>query len=155
MLIFGDPKCIPTLKLYFSDFKIVNFNCCVLGYPNANLLPIKVPVEKYNDQDFDNAYANYIMSDDNVFVSFFNLIIELHMGNNIFLMSNNADLNINLPESLMKFIQYRYGFNGCICEEPEDLFYAKESSFTIEGLFNFDSDRAIYLNILNNTGQLR
>lgn len=155
MLIFGSPKCIPTIKAYFEDFKIVDFNCGIIGYLNANLLPLSVPVDKYNDQDFDNAYANYIMGNDNVFVNFFNLIIELHMGHNIFLISNNADLSINLPESLMKFIQYRYGFNGGICEEPEDIQYMKESSFTVEGLCNFDADRLRYLDILNKNGQLR
>lgn len=155
MLLFGSPKCIPTIKSFRDDFKIVDFNCGIIGYPSTGLLPVNIPVNQYTDQEFDNAYASYLMNNDNVFIRFFNLIIELHMGNNIFLISNNTTAYINLPESLMKFIQQRYGFNGCVCEEPEDIFYAKESSFTIEGLFNFDSDRARYLSILNSTGQLR
>lgn len=155
MLIFGSPKCIPTIKSQFEDFKVINFDCYIIGYPNANLLPINVSTDYYNDRDFDIAYANYLMGNDNVFINFFNLIIELHMGNNIFLISNNETGYVNLSESLMKFIQQRYGFNGGFAAEPEDLFYIKESSFTVEGLANFDNDRSRYLSILNSMGQLR
>ena len=51
----------------------------------------------------------------------------------------------NLNESLMKFIQCRYGYNSSIVNTPEDYMvqstYDLESGFSIEGLGNIYMDK--------------
>lgn len=147
MLIMGHPRCIIPAIQKFSGIRVLDFNCGIVGYANCGLLPVSLPISYYqDDRDFDIAYARYILENPVVFGNFFNIITDLHCGNSVFLISNTEDgRNVNLPESLLKFIQQRYGYNGCICNEAEDLCYAKESSFSIPGLYQYDRDREIYL----------
>lgn len=146
----GHPKCIIAAVEKFPGIKVLDFNCGIIGYTNCGLLPVGLPVNYYqDDREFDIAYARYILENPALFSSFFSIVNDLHGGMDVFLISNNADDRyVNLPESLLKLIQQRYGYNGCICNEIEDLYCAKESTFSIPGLYQYDQDREVYLSKL-------
>ena len=147
MLVFGPPSCIPYIE---NKYAIFNYNVCIMKYPSIGLLPTTIPIDQYTEYQFDISYANYLMSDQ-VFYNFFNLIIRLQEGQDVYLVSdtNNDKSIINSYESLLKFIQQRYGYNGNVIHEPEDLYYVKESTFTVQGLYQFDVDRLRYYEMIS------
>lgn len=150
MLIMGSPQCIQPAKDFFKDLILLNYNSYIIGFPDSGIMPSPIPIQQYNDYEFDIAYADYIIRNDNVFCSFFNNIINpLQSGSNVFMISDNSNYEINLPESLLKLIQQRYGYNGSIINEPVDICTISESSFSIPGLYNFDQDMIRYCEIMN------
>lgn len=148
MLILAPPLCIISAINLFKDLYIFNYNSYVMGYPNSGLIPSQLPIASYSDS-FDSAYLNCLLRDDNMFCNLFRIISLLQSGSNILLISDNSNYEINLPESLLKIIQQRYGYNGAIANDPEDLYSLKESNFSIPGLYNYDADNIRYCTLSN------
>ena len=63
-------------------------------------------------------------------------------------MIGETDIKYMVAESLLKFIQQRYGYNGYIINEASDVEFLNEGSFTIQGLYNLDIDKERYSPIL-------
>lgn len=145
MLVMGPPQVVPYIK---DKFIILNYNASLIGYNSLNLSPAGIPAGEFMNDSFDMIYFNYIMSNDYLFIEFFNLIILLQEGNDVYLISDVNDYSI-APESLLKIIQQRYGYNGNIIHDVEDIGCINESSFTIPGLYQFDNDRLRYYDIIN------
>ena len=148
MLVFGGSELIPLLTN--EGFDIFNFTSLVMGLPKIDLVPEKDSFEYYDEKSFDIQYANWIMNNDSKFIEFMKIVYPLYCGRNVFIVVNWYD-NIenyfyaNLNESLMKFIQSRYGYNASIINTVEDYMeqnlYNLESGFSIEGLMNIDMDK--------------
>lgn len=145
MLVMGPPSVVPYIK---DKFSILNFNSFLIGYQTLNLVPAGFPAGTFMSDSFDMEYFNYIMANDSLFYEFFSVIILLQEGNDVYLISDVNDYSI-VPESLLKIIQQRYGYNGNIIHDIDDLGSMQDSSFTIQGLYQFDSDRLRYYDIIN------
>lgn len=117
---------------------IYNFTSMNEKYPRLNLLP---PIELGGEYDynFDINYAQYILSDDNVFFDLMMIIYNLYQGHDVFILVDD-DLE-GLNESLLKFIQQRYGYNAYKINNLEDLLYTENTDFSKEGLLNLDIDK--------------
>lgn len=142
MLLYGDGVVIKEI-LEIPNMKVYNFSSLKEGFPRLNLTP------SYNfgattELEFDIQYANYIFSNDIVFMNFMTIIMELYYGNSVFLLVSNDQWSDLLIESLMKLIQQRYGVNGGRINTIEDLYYTKESNFEDFGIMNLDQDKERY-----------
>ena len=128
--------------------KGIVFNLASLkeGYSKLNLLVPPNELGRFTDRDFDIAYANYIMSNDSVFMQFFWIIYNLYIGVDVLIIiSGGSDWTENILESLLKLIQQRYGYNGTKIDSEEDYIYARNyinSDFAPGyGLYNLDMDK--------------
>ena len=108
------------------------------NYTRLNLLP---PLEfgKDYDYNFDILYAQYILSNDNIFFDLMMIVYSLYQGKDVFLLIDDEVSGLN--ESLLKFIQQRYGYNASRINTLDDLLYSEDSDFSREGLINLDVDK--------------
>lgn len=135
MLIFGDYDCLVPR----DNMVVLNLNSFLEGYERLNLLP---PFGlEYGDKDFDMKYAEYILTNDNVFMELMKVIISLYAGKDVYILSAKNNIYEFIAESLQKFIQQRYGYLSNILNDMEDWEYVEESSFNIYGVYNLDIDK--------------
>lgn len=126
---------------------IVNLTSYDESIPRLDLLLPPRELGRYLDDNFDNAYYNYIFSNNEVFYQFFSIIYNLYCGADILITADSSEWSEMLIEALMKLIQQRYGYNGVCIRSLEDYIHAKNSNvneFTGMGLTNMDMDRARY-----------
>lgn len=143
-----------------ENFKVYNFNSLIEKGIPLNLFPPNT-LGAISEYDFDCKYAQYIMMNDVVFMNMMNIIMDIYNGINVFIMvqyddesffnTDNPAWNTILIESFFKFIQQRYGLNGILINDEEDISYASQVSFTDFGLLNLDVDkeRASYMSEYN------
>lgn len=148
MLVFGNAKILPLLSQ--EKFAIYNFSSMIMGVEKLDLIPEPNEIDFFDEKSFDIAYSYWIMTNDSKFIELMKIVYPLYCGINVLVLVNWYDnmsnyFYANLNESLMKFIQSRYGYNATIINEPEDYIeqssFDLESSFSIEGLGNIDSDK--------------
>lgn len=147
MLLFGDTRC---LEKYLSITKgstiVLNFSSITEKYPVLDILP-KERFDIDDSQQFDIAFADYIMSNDYRFCQFFNIPLGLYYSYDVFVLISRNDFFDILNESLMKLIQQRYGYVINEINTEEDLDYLVEGSFSIQGLYNLDLDNKRHLSL--------
>jgi len=136
MLIIGDHECVGYLS---PHIKIYNVSSLLEGYVKLNILPYSV---RYSDEkEFDLEYALYILENDNVFFDMMKIIYNLYIGNDVYLLVTIDQFSEIVTESLLKFIQQRYGYIGNRVNEPEDFETLVDGEFTLFGVFNLDHDK--------------
>ena len=95
---------------------------------------------------FDIKYAEYILSIPRAFNELMKIMYSLYYANDVYLLvTKDGGYFDILTESLLKFIQQRYGYDSYILNEPNDIQYAEKGEFNIYGLFNFDADNKRYV----------
>lgn len=139
MLTLGDPRLAPTWR---EGLIIFNFTSMVEGIDRLNIIP--PPIERTDDYTFDMYYANWLINDINGFDSLVRLMYLLYLGYDIYLCTSDYYYTENINESLLKFIQARYGYIGNVIHTMEDLNYVKEGEFSLGGLANLDMDKERY-----------
>lgn len=135
--------------LYYGNVQNIQEQCFVLNFtsfnqyykfwpliPPNNILPISR--DEYN---FDVAYMNYIMGNDIMFIEFFQVIILLYRGIDVYVIISDEDWSQMLMESLLKMIQQRYGYNATRVNNIDDVLYSDPGEFNTEyGIINYDND---------------
>lgn len=151
MLMYGPSRCF---NIRFAGEGVeFNFTSFKEGGVRLNyLIPYLDQIS--DDFEFDLAYANYIMNNDQVFVQFFQIIYNLYLGKDVFIaVDSEENWAENLLESLLKFIQERYGYIAIKIESEEDYLYARNnfsSDFNPEfGLYNLDSDKERFYSLID------
>lgn len=112
-------------------------------------MPLLIPPNNLGvtyDKAFDINYASYIMNNDAVFVEFFQIIYNLYIGKNVYIMVDTGyDWAENVVESLLKLIQQRYGINAVEINVQEDyefaLQYGNSEIDSRYGIMNLDMDK--------------
>lgn len=141
MLMYGNGFYIPpedkTIILNLASFRE--------GFDTSlkHLLPPN-EIGRLVGYDFDLVYANYLMEYQPAFLEMFNIVLHLYRGNDVYLLITDQDWTENLVESLFKFIQQRYGYNGIRINTFEDYIYFNSLTFSFNtdyGLLNFRMDR--------------
>ena len=109
-------------------------------------------IGRLTDREFDIAYANYIMSNDTLFCIFFQIVYNLYIGKDVFIIVSTEDWSENLLESLLKLIQQRYGYNAVLINTEADYLYAVTSmNFEFApgyGIFNLDQDKERFTTLI-------
>ena len=109
-------------------------------------------IGRLTDREFDIAYANYIMSNDTLFCIFFQIVYNLYIGKDVFIIVSTEDWSENLLESLLKLIQQRYGYNAVLINTEADYLYATNSmNFGFApgyGIYNLDQDKERFTTLI-------
>ena len=137
---------------YKEKFVILNLSSLVEGYARVHLVPA-IPTNYNNDKEFDIAYANYIFSNDQVFMEFMKIVFSLYNGEDVFLLvSRNENTHDIITESICKLIQQRYGYNYQLLNTKDDIDYYDDSDFSFYGIqtFDMDKERMTYLAVQQN-----
>ena len=154
MLLVGDVRCLPNT---LDKFVVLNLSSLAEGFQRVHLVP-SVSARYSDDKEFDIAYANYIFSNDHVFMEFMKIVYPLYNGADVFLLvSRNEDTHDIITESLCKLIQQRYGYNYQLINTRDDIDYYDDSNFSIYGIQVFDTDkeRMTYLAVQQNPELLK
>ena len=144
MLMYGTSEYIKTVSN--DNTVILNLTSFKEGLPRLQSLIPPNNLGLLSGKEFDIAYANYIMSNDNVFLQFYDIIYLLYCGKDVYLTISNDDWSEDLVESLFKLIQQRYGYNGNRINSIEDYYFEcnRNSDFDPRLLINLDSDKERY-----------
>ena len=149
MLLVGDIRCLPDYK---EKFVILNLSSLAEGYERVHLVP-SISARYNDDKQFDIDYANYIFSNDLIFMEFMKIVYPLYIGADVFLLvSRNENTHDIITESLCKLIQQRYGYNYQLLNNKDDIDYYDDSNFNIYGIqtFDMDKERMTYLAVQQN-----
>lgn len=141
MLMYGNSKNIPT----GDNVVIYNLTSLIEYYPRLNLL-VPSGIGYYDGFEFDMAYMNYILGNNEVFAQFFTIIMNLYLGKDVYIITDDENWSENLVESLFKLIQQRYGYNGARIDSYDDYIALMNSRNSGKfdpgyGLANLDSDK--------------
>ena len=151
MLMYGPCKC---LNIRFAGEGVeYNFTSFKEGGIRLNYLLPRIDLIS-SDYEFDLAYANYIMNNNNAFVEFFQVIYNLYIGKDVFIaVDNDLEWAENVLESLLKFIQERYGYTAIKIESEEDYDFARKNficDFNPEfGIYNLDIDKERFYSLVS------
>ena len=143
MLVFCDHRCINTEII--DRCMVFNLSSLLEGFERVNILPT-FKLDRY-DRDFDIIYADYIISNDNVFYEFMKIIMAIYYGLDVVILVDRMELHEYVNESLMKFIQQRYGIITNNINEMSDWENVEECDFSLQGLFNMDQDKERFTSI--------
>ena len=118
-------KAVADQKDPFNLFSILDY-----GFRLDKLAPIDMilPYLKedengsdVNSLNFDKMYASQIIGNDEVFIDFMKLMNRVNEEEDTVLISNyNSPIIMPIIDSLLKFIQQRYGINAFILNALED-----------------------------------
>lgn len=139
------------------------FNLCSMSEKGEGLFSL-IPLFTSNmydperEKEFDLAYANYIMNEDNAFMDLMKIIYPEYANSSeniiIYIMVNFDEIRVTVIESLVKFIQQRYGINCNIIYDPMDWEAVVPSEFHITGLYNLDQDKERYSELLKDISKI-
>lgn len=129
----------------YPNLVIFNFSSLAEGFDHCNLLPPN-RLGAIDEYDFDMKYVQFLMENDNNFINFMNIICQFYYNRSVYLIISEDEWSMIIIESLLKFIQQRYGINGTYIRSLEDVEFSKEVSFNpYYGINNFDMDKERYL----------
>lgn len=143
MLVMCDHNCINGDIV--ERFIIFNLSSLLEGFKRVNILP-PFKIDRY-DRDFDIMYAQYLLENDNVFYEFMLIIISIYYGVDTIILVDRNELYEPVNESLLKFIQQRYGLICNNINEIQDWEAVQECEFTLQGLYNLDQDKERFTSI--------
>lgn len=148
MLIFGNTETF--LKLPLNTFTNV-FNLSSpyeCGRRLFSLLPFSLDL---NDPNFDFIYADYIMNNDNAFKEMMELVLNVYYGTHAYvLVEEDLNYKYEAAESLIKFLQQRYGILVYSARSIEDLeAIPEEIPLPLYGVLNLDIDKERYYESLS------
>ena len=150
MLMYG-PASAADIK-FGGKGVMYNLSSMREGFISLQALIPPNTIGRLTDREFDIAYANYIMSNDTLFCIFFQIIYNLYIGKDVFIIVSTEDWSENLLESLLKLIQQRYGYNAVLINTEADYLYAANSmSFGFApgyGIYNLDQDKERFTTLI-------
>lgn len=149
MLLVGDARCIPN---DIDNLVVLNLSSLAEGYERVHLVP-SIPTMYNNERDFSLHYANFIFSNDAIFMELMKIVYPLYCGYNVFLIVSRSENTYDIvTESLCKLIQQRYGYNYQLINCIDDIDYYDESSFSLNGIqvFDIDKEKMTYLAVSQN-----
>lgn len=127
-------------SLIQPGYQVFNYSGLTENVAQLRLLPFD-NLGAFDERDFDMKYAQWILSDDNRFVSMFGMILTLANGNPVYLITNEDTWSMSLIESFMKLLQVRYGITGTLVQTEEDIECAGETDFNpYYGIRFYDED---------------
>ena len=171
-LIFADPFRDPILTQYIVDkfkidqIKLYNFGSIINAgirldalYPQPNVM-VLLKEAKFGEGDdeltlrFDTAYMQQLLNDTDSFKTLMKFMVETQEDKDIIILCNYNERNFQpVVESLIKFIQERYGINSYVVSVFEDMDGIEKLAINHESmkqLNNFIMDCGRYANLIEN-----
>jgi len=147
-------KVLSDARLPYNLYSIIDYGIRLDHlYPNPRSLELLKETE-YGDGNtlrFDQAYAAQILNDDATFVDFMSLMHGVIRDEETILMSNyTSKVVMPVLDSLLKFVQQRYGIIGFIVNTIDDLDSLGTSEFgTLQQQMVFSEDCVRYAKLTN------
>lgn len=94
--------------------------------------------------EFDIQYANALLSNPILFSKLLSIVSASYEGNTVVVLVERDWYRDAVMESLIKFIQQRYGYNCWIVEDLDDIECIKETTYTTPGLLMLHDDLLKY-----------
>lgn len=146
-----NPEFINTISYYYSNREITTLNLSSFysGYIDITDLITKIsPInntgmqmpEFVNSVQFDIQYASALMNNPDLFTNLLDIMLRAYEGQIICILVQRDPYRDAIMESLIKFIQQRYGYNCWIIEDNEDISCITEGTLTPSGLITLDND---------------
>ncbi len=149
MLIVGDFSSIP---YYRENMCVLNLSSLFQGFERVSLAPSVQPMLN-DEKNFDLAYANYIFSNDDKFMEFMKIMMNLYMNIDVYLLvSRGEDTYDIVTESLCKLIQQRYGYNYQMINTVDDINEYDQSGFSTSGIQIMDQDKERFVQLAAQRG---
>lgn len=152
MIIFTDnPSYIPYIQYQFSNrpVDIYNLSSLYSGYKDATDLLTKMAIINNSEMpmpefvqsiQFDMQYASAIMNDPILFNKLMMILSAHFEGYIVVILVQRDPYRDAIMESLIKFIQQRYGYNCWIVEDIGDIECLKETPHNPFGLDRLNED---------------
>lgn len=121
----------------YSGFNDISCLCTSMRTVNNSSIPQNVFIHSV---EFDIRYANTILSIPQLYEAFMKMMIPNFRGELVLVLVDRDEYRDAIMESLIKFIQQRYGYNCWIVEDYEDIDFLKESSFSQNGILTMRED---------------
>lgn len=162
MLLIGSYLTIPKgeiLKdLNKNGLTVFNIFSFVEGVPQlTNLLPRGLDTS--TEEQFDQTYFNYIMTNDFAFIDMMYIVMEIYKGNNVYLIINDTPFYNKLVESFVEILKQRYGIIPYFVSEMSDydsiMSHPDQTTFSTQGLIVADTDRQRFMMLLYNYGIIK
>lgn len=159
MLIVTEPKVLHeylkmiSMNKFQETTDVYNINANTTEFTFLNLMPPRALLSQIpNPEVFDREFANYIMLNDNIFMQFMCILLSLAFGKDVILLVYKEESTFDpIIEVIVKFIQQRYGYNYIIADDLSYMNQFPQSSFTTEGLVNYQQDFNRYWSIIERT----
>lgn len=156
MLILTEPKVLHDYLKTISTNKfqettdVYNINANTSEFTFLNIMPSPALLPRIsNPEEFDKEYVNYIMLNDSIFIQFMRILISLAFGKDVILLIYKEESTFDpITEVIVKFIQQRYGYNYILADDLSYIEQFPQSSFTTEGLVNYQQDFNRYWSIM-------
>lgn len=148
MIIFGNNNIVPHLLIDAERYFVLNFfNPTNLGTRLNGLWAPEIIFRTcpLDSTAFDTSYANYILTCDEAFQDFMEILMAMYYNEDVFILTDlDSPPVVSMCESIIKLIQQRYGYNCYIANCPEDLFSLPESDIAEECNHVFLQDKERY-----------
>ena len=139
--LINHPSVVYNLSSLYSGFQSIAELITKISLVNNSALPTNLFVESV---DFDIQYANSLLNNSTLFNKLMTIMHNSYEGFVVFILIQRDPYRDCITESLIKFIQQRYGYNCWLINDPEDLNYIKEDSYTPMGLLTLGEDLKRY-----------
>lgn len=150
MIVFGTFGVLTSVLYNSLENSIFNINSPVpQGIPLRHIFPVlNDPTIVPGEYSYDLCLTNHILTDNAAFYEVLSILYADYQGRNVYVLIDNQWWSIIYIESLIKFIQARYGCEVNLINELSDLETCKETSFSILGRqqFQADKERLVYSN---------
>lgn len=124
----------------------------------TNISPInntQLPAYEFVDSiSFDMQYATALNTNFLMYQCMLHIVVNSYEGNLVVVLVYRDPYRDAVMESLIKYIQQKYGHNCWIMETEDDIMCIKEESFTPTGIKYIDDDIIRY-NDLYSKGQMQ
>jgi hypothetical protein len=129
------------LSSLYSGYRSVSELITSLAPLNNTGLPMPEFVQTV---EFDIQYANALLSNPILFSKLLSIVSASYEGNTVVVLVERDWYRDAVMESLIKFIQQRYGYNCWIVEDLDDIECIKETTYTTPGLLMLHDDLLKY-----------
>lgn len=156
MIIFGPYTAfIPIIEsgeIQNGNYVVYNLNSPInYGYSLSYIFPSNYNLgtsQRLTEEMYDLWICDYLMNTKEGFTGLMNIMYSSYLGKTVICIIDNAPWSLPQVESLIKFIQCRYGVEVNLINEYEDLQCVKPPIFTQLGrqTFNADKERFVYEN---------
>ena len=121
-----------------------------------NIVP-PYTIDVFDERQFDIIYANYLLSNNDAFISYMQTVYNSYLGFNVFILVGTDSFGgrERITESFMKFLQQRYNIIPRYVQSINDIpDYYEEEPIYVDGLFNLDQDKERFIYLTASVPQL-
>lgn len=134
---FNRPINIFNLSSLYSGF--IDLTDLCTGLSKINNTGMRMP-EFVQSVQFDINYASALTNDPNMFCKLSMIVSTVYEGIIPIILVQRDAYRDAIMESIIKFIQQKYGLISWIVEDPDDVLCIKEHPITPYGLLNLNND---------------